>query len=231
MDSWILGLIVVAVIGVAVIVYGAVSDRRRRQHALDQLASPPKRDIPRFSPDSPAPHYLNDLEAHRPPENAPSTDLTEDQRTELAALIKDPATITLPVRRASAHFVTDKASGWAVLDTPRVLLCADPLHSVRELLGVLERTIAARGSLVIMAPEFAEDVRRTLEVNQIRRMLGVLAVIGDAEALAAAAQATGATVTPVGDLRAGYVPDDALGRCARWIAEARASHVVLASAD
>lgn len=231
MDSWILGLIVVAVIGVTVIVYGAVSDRRRRQHALDQLASPPKRDIPRFSPDSPAPHYLTELEAHRPPEHAPSTDLSDEERTEIAALIKDQATVTLPVRRASDHFVTDKASGWSVLDAPRVLLCADPIHSVRELLGVLERTIAARGSLVIMAPEFSDDVRKTLEVNQIRRMLGVLAVTGDAEALAAAAEATGATVVPAGDLRAGYLPDDALGRCARWIAEPRASHVVAAAAN
>lgn len=229
MDSWILGLVVIAVIGVAVIVYGAVSDRRRRRHALDQLASPPKRDIPRFSPDAASPHYLNDLEAHRPPEHAPSTELSANERTELAALIKDPATVTLSVRRASDHFVTDQESDWSVLDAPRVLLCADPIHSVRELLGVLERTIAARGSLVIMAPEFAADVRKTLEVNRIRRMLGVLAVVGDAEALAAAAEATGATVTPAGDLRAGYLPDDALGRCARWVAEAKVSHVVVAA--
>lgn len=231
MDSWILGLVVVAVIGVAVIVYGAVSDRRRRQHALDQLASPPKRNIPRFSPDAPSPHYLSDLEAHRPPENAPTSELSDEERAELTELIKKPDTVTLPARRASKHFVTDQASGWSVLEEPRVLLCADPIHSVRELLGVLERLIAARGTLVIMAPEFAEDVRKTLEVNQIRRMLGLLAVIGDAEALQKAAEATGATITSAGDLRAGYLPDDALGRCARWVAEATVSHVVAATAD
>ncbi len=231
MESWILVLVLILVIGIAVIAYGSISDRRRHQRAVAAIKSPPKRDIPRFAPDAPAPHYLTDLEAHRPPEAAPSTALSADDRAKLKAQLDDGATTTIDARRASDFFITDKAGGWSVLDRPRVLVCTDPIRSVRELLGILERMIAGRRPLVIMAPEFAEDVRKTLEVNQVRHLLKVLAVIGDEKARDAAITATGATAISTGDLQAGYLPDDHLGDCARWVAESRRSFVIPADTD
>jgi len=229
MEPWIAALVLIFVIGVVVIGYGAVSDRRRRERALAAIKAPPKREIPRFAPDAVAPHYLTDLEAHRPPEDAPSTELSADDRTEISTQLKDSGTTTIATRRASDFFITDKVSGWSVLDGPRVLICADPVRSVRELLDVLERMIAARQSLVIMAPEFAEDVRKTLEVNRIRNLLSVLALTADDDARAAAITATGATAVSSGDLQAGYLPDDHLGSCSRWVAESRRSSVIPAA--
>lgn len=231
MESWIVVLVVILVIGVAVIAYGSISDRKRHERALAAIKSPPKRDIPRFAPDAAAPHYLTDLEAHRPAEDAPSTALSEDDRAKLKAQLADGATITIAARRASDFFITDKSGGWSVLDRPRVLICTDPIHSVRELLGLLERMIAGRQPLVIMAPEFAEDVRKTLEVNQIRHLLSVLAVTADEDTRTAAITVTGATAVSVSDLRAGYLPDDHLGRCARWVGESRRSFVIPAGED
>ncbi len=229
MDPWIAALVLIFVIGVVVIGYGAVSDRKRRERALAAIKSPPKRDIPRFAPDAEPPHYLTDLEAHRPPEDAPGTELSAADRVEISSRLKDSGTTAITARRASDFFITDQVSGWSVLDRPRVLVCADPVRSVRELLGVLERMIAARQALVIMAPEFAADVRKTLEVNRIRNMLNVLAVTADDDARAAAITATGATAVASGDLQAGYLPDDHLGSCDRWVAESRRSSVIPAA--
>jgi len=226
MDAWVVGLVLVAVIGLAVIAYGAVSDRRRHRRALAEVKAPPKRDIPKFAPDAPAPHYLTDLEAHRPPADAPSLELTVEQRRQTREQLADPATREVPVRRASDHFVTDRETSWSVLDGPRVLVCADPVRSVRELLGVLERMIVGRQPIVIIAPEFTDEVRRTLEVNLIQRRLTIFAGTADAAGRAAAAAATGATPASVDDLRAGYLPDDHLGRCRRWVAEPGRSFVV-----
>jgi hypothetical protein len=54
----------------------------------------------------------------------------------------------------------------------------------------------------------------------------VLAVTAGDEARTAAITATGATAVSVGDLQAGYLPDDHLGRCDRWVAESRRSYVI-----
>ncbi|WP_152365712.1 hypothetical protein [Microlunatus speluncae] len=229
MEPWVIALVVIFVIGVVVIGYGSIADRKRRERALAAIKSPPKRDIPRFAPDAEPPRYLTDLEAHRPPEDATSTELSAEDRTEISTQLKDSSPTIITARRASDFFITDKTSGWSVLDRPRVLVCADPIRSVRELLSVLERMIAARQSLVIMAPEFAEDVRKTLEVNRIRNMLNVLALIADDDARAAAITATEAVAASAGDLQAGYLPDDHLGRCDRWVAESRRSSVIAAA--
>lgn len=226
MEPWVIPLIVVFVIGLAVITYGALADRRRNQRAAREILSPPKREIPRFAPDAPAPRYLTELQARRPPEDAKDSELAADERTKIKERLESPETVKITARQASAHFVTDRPSGWSVLDRPRVLVCADPVGSVRELLGVLERMIASRQALVIMAPEFAEDVRKTLEVNLIRRMLMVLAITADEPNRTLAAETTGAGIISVDDLRADYLPDDQLGRCARWVADAKHSYVI-----
>ena len=65
-----LGLIAIIVLGLAAIVFGAIRDRRLNERRRREMLAPPQRDIPRFSPDTPQPAYLSELQAHRPPADA-----------------------------------------------------------------------------------------------------------------------------------------------------------------
>ncbi len=73
LDPWTLGLVAVVVLGLALIAYGALHDRARNRRAREEMLSPPKREIPQFRPDTPAPQYLSELQARRPPADATST--------------------------------------------------------------------------------------------------------------------------------------------------------------
>ena len=175
MDAWQIGLIVVIVAGFGLIIFGAFWDRSRNRKRAAEMLAPPKREIPHFRPDAPAPHYLSDLQARRAPEDGASTELSADERSALKVRIAESDIVTIKTGYASKDFVTDKASGWAVLDHPRVLVCGDPVDTVRELLPVLEPMIMSKMPLVIVAPRLADEVRATLEVNQIRQTMGLLA--------------------------------------------------------
>ena len=175
MDVWQIGLIVLIVVGLGLVVFGALWDRNRNRKRAAEMLAPPKREIPRFRPDAPAPHYLSDLQARRPPESAVVTELSADERSALKVRIAEPDIVTIKTGYASKDFVTDKSSGWAVLDHPRVLVCADPVETIRELLPVLEPMIMSKTPLVIAAPRLADEVRATLEVNQIRQTVPLLA--------------------------------------------------------
>ena len=131
-EPWTLGLVAVIVVGLAVIVFGALSDRAKTRRAAAEMLSPPQRTIPQFSPDTPAPQYLSDLQARRPPEEAPSTELSASEREQLARRLRDPSTLKVDAGWLSRDFVTDPGSGQAVLDSPRVLVCLEPIESTRS---------------------------------------------------------------------------------------------------
>src|SRR5690349_19373307 len=109
MDPWTVGIVVVIAVGVVVIVLGAVYDRRRNRRAAREMLSPPDRTIPRFAPETPAPHYLSELQARRRPAGARATDLSPADRDELTRRLRDPDTVSVPAGMASADFVTDKS--------------------------------------------------------------------------------------------------------------------------
>jgi hypothetical protein len=225
-DAWQIGLIVVIVAGLGLIIFGALWDRSRNRKRAGEMLAPPKREIPRFRPDAPAPHYLSDLQARRLPENAVSTELSADERSALKVRIAAPDIVTIKTGYASKEFITDKASGWAVLDHPCVLVCADPVATIRELLPVLEPMIMSKSPLVIVAPRLADEVRATLEVNKIRQTMSLLALTPAESDLPKIAEATGAGIIERADRQSGYVPLDQLGRCERWVSTANASHVI-----
>jgi hypothetical protein len=228
-DLWQVGLIAVIVIGLGLIIFGALWDRsRNRRRAAEMLAPPPRR-IPQFRPDAPAPHYLSDLQARRRPADARTAALTAEDRETILRQIADAQTVTVSAGYASKDFVTDPTSGWAVLDRPAVLVCADPVETIRELLGVLEQLIMSRTPLVVVAPSLAPEVLGTLEVNQIRQTMKLLAVTPDATELSALATACGATIMDRADLRSGYAPPDHLGRCERWVSTPKASHLIMSA--
>ena len=227
MDPWTLGLIAVLVLGLAAIVYGALHDRARNRRATAEMLSPPDRHIPRFTPETPAPQYLSELQARRAPAHATSTELAAADRDRLSTELHDPATISVGTGYASKSFVTDPSSSWAVLDDPAVLVCAAPVTSTRELLPVMERAAMSARALVIVAPSFSADVLATLEVNVIQQKLRLLAVAAkDPEALNQLAAATGATPLQRSDLQAGYVPAEQLGHGRRWVSDQRRSWVL-----
>ena len=226
-DPWTLGLVVVVVVGLAVILYGALADRARNKRRAAEMLAPPSRPIPHFRPDAPAPAYLSELQARRPPEDAAPTELSVTARAQLEAELDDRATVKIGAGYLSDDFVTDPSSGWAVLELPRVLVCTEPVASTRELLGVLERFLLGRTPLVVAAPEFAPEVRQTLQVNQIQQLLRLVAVaVPDRADLDRVALATGAQPKSSGDLQAGYVWPEHLGGCVRWVSTAKASFVV-----
>jgi hypothetical protein len=228
-DPWQVGLIAVIVIGLGLIVFGALWDRSRNRRRAAEMLAPPPRTIPQFRPDAPAPHYLSDLQARRPPADRQFTALTPEDRETITRQIADVQTVTIPAGYASKDFVTDPDSGWAVLDRPAVLVCGEPVETIRELLSVLERLVMSRTPLVIVAPRLAPEVIATLEVNQIQQKMQLLAVTPKAAELPALASACGATIMDRADLRSGYAPPDQLGRCERWVSTAKASHLIMSA--
>ena len=228
MDPWSVGLAALVAVGLVAIVFGALYDRRRNQRRAQQMLAPPSRPIPRFRADAPPPQYLSELQARRPTTGAVTEGaLTAEQRAQLTEqLAADPGS-AVPAGYASADFVTDRASGWAVLDDPVVCLCGDAVTSSRELLGLLERVILSRTPLVLVAPEVARDVLSTLEVNRIQQRLSVVVVLlPDAADRDRVAELCGAQRSQRADRQAGYLPPSELGRCDRWVSTVRSSHVL-----
>jgi hypothetical protein len=226
-DPWTVGLVAVIVVGLAVILYGALADRARNRRAAEQILAPPERTIPQFRPDSPAPHYLSDLQARRPSTDPDRDALSGADREQLAAEIRDPGTVRVAAGFLSGDFISDKASGQAVLDAPRILVCSDRVESTRELLGVLEKLILSRTPLVVVAPALSDEVRGTLEVNQIQGTMRLLAVlVPDAGQRQAIADATLAQVRDRSDLQSGFVWVEHLGTCRRWVSTNKSSFLV-----
>jgi hypothetical protein len=229
MDPWSIGLIVLIIAGLAAILFGAFWDRRRNKQRAAEMLAPPARPIPQFHPDSPAPHYLSDLQARRRPEDAEPTDLSDSERESIAQQLADPHTVTVDAGYASGDFITDSTSRWAVLERPAVLVCGDTIESFRELITTLEKLILSRTPLVVVAPRIAADVLATLEVNTIRHTMRLLAVICNEKGLSTVATACQALIIDRSDRQSGYLAPDQLGHCERWISTAKSSHLIIAA--
>jgi hypothetical protein len=225
-DPWTVGLVVVIVVGLAVIVYGALHDRALNKRRAAEMLSAPSRPIPRFAPDRPAPHYLSELQARRPPPDAAATDLTPSEREQIKASQDDPTTVTVKAGYLAAEFITDAGSGWAVLDRPIIMVCDEPVQTVRELLPVLERLVLSKSPLVIAAPAFTDEVEATLAVNKIRLTMRLLPIRASAEQLVSIAEATGADRLLRSDLQAGFVLPQHLGRAGRWVSSRSQSFII-----
>jgi hypothetical protein len=224
-EPWSIGLVVVVVVGLVVIVFGALSDRAKNQRRASEMLAPPKRDIPQFRPDSPAPAYLSELQARRVDELP--ADLSAAERELLARELKDATTVRVDAGFASRDYITDRSSSRAVVTAPRVLVCGDRVESIRELLGVLEKLVLSKTPLVVVAPSMSVEVHSTLEVNQIRQTLSLVAVVvPDVSDLQLVADVTRAQIRSRSDLQAGYVWPEHLGGCARWVSEAKVSFVI-----
>ena len=232
-----LGIGLVLVIGIAVVVYGWLSDRtdtKRRQAALIQ---PPDRDIPGLDPKSDTPSYVTEYEAlHRPDRRVP---LTDDERAELRQRLTSAP--SLQHGHAAAEFVTDPGSGLCVLQAPIILVADAEVTTIRELLPFFERTRAGRpqvrgasalrqaqgtsgqaqGEYVVVSPAISKDVLTTLRVNATTRTLaGTVVLLPDADQRRVLCSLVGARPLQLDDLRSGYLPESALGTCDTWVSSA-----------
>ena len=68
----------------------------------------------------------------------------------------------------SPYFVTDQDRMEAVLDDPYILLHTNKITSMNDLLPLLEKVIAAHGSLLVIAEDVEGEALSTLVVNKIR---------------------------------------------------------------
>lgn len=225
-DTWIIGLIAVVVLGVAVIVFGALSDRSKNRRRAMQMMSPPERTIPRFDPEQPTPHYLSELQARRPPASGSQTEPSQAER-QIAGQMSADHTVRLDCGFASTAFVTDRTTNQAALDAPVVLVCSDSIESFRELLGLLEKQILADSALVIVAPGIDAQALSTLEVNVIQQKLRIVVVSPATDRdLEKAAEVCDASPITRSDRQAGYLPAEALGHCTGWVSTKKASHII-----
>lgn len=227
MEGWQIGLIAVLVVGMAVIVFGAVKDRRTNERRRREMLAPPEREIPKFSPDSPTPRYLSELQARRPPADGESTELSADERAALRTAITAPGVTTIQTGYATPELVTDPTTGWSVLRGPNILVSSEAITSIRELLGILERQLPTNRPLVVVAPAISRELIGTFEVNHIQRILTVLPVIvTDPNIRTQVAESTGATPISRTDLQSGYAAPHLLGSCGTWIATPNRSYLL-----
>lgn len=228
MEPWSIGLVALIVVGLGVIIFGALYDRARNRRRAAEMLAPPPRVIPQHDPDTPPPAYVSELQARRPP-TGPSRDLTARERVAVDTQLAAESTVTISAGYASRDFITDTPTARAILDDPLVAVCAGPVHSVRELLPVLEAAMTGGQSLVIAAESFGSEVRTTLEVNAIRRTISVVAVAAPDAELSRIADVSHAIIIDSTDRQSGYLAPDQLGSVSRWVSTAKSSHLIVSA--
>lgn len=213
-DARYVGIALVLVIGIAVVVYGWLADRtdtKRRQATLER---PPDRPIPGLSPESVAPAYVSNAESLKGTRT--KTALTPDARSRLQQRLAGSP--SLHHGHAAAEFATDSDSGLCVLTRPWVLVADEPITTIRELLPFLQKASAAGHPVVLVAPAIEQAVLGTLRVNAASATLDNAAVLlPDVGQRRALCSLVGGEPLSRQDLRAGYVPDSAVGTCATWV--------------
>ena len=213
-------LVMIAIVAVALVltVYGALSDRAKNRRRAAEMLGPPQRDIPNLPADARAPRYVTEGQARRRPEGASAAAPAPEPFDRLRDRVID-------VGYASAAFATDAKSQEVVLEDPLVLVCADEIETIRELLPALEQALRTARPLVVVAPAIAKDVLGTLEVNAIQGKVPGLAVLADDAVRAQLAEASGATPVDAGDRRSGWLDPAALGHASRWTSTRTTTHV------
>lgn len=114
---------------------------------------------------------------------------------------------------AHPDFATNP-SGAALVDAV-VLVVDGPVTSMREVLTQVSRATPER-PLAIVAESFAPEVVTTLAANRRALDASVLAAEAERRDRTRLAELTGAAAVTPDDLKAGYVPQSALGHAHSW---------------
>lgn len=210
MDDWI-GIAVAFAVGVPLLVVAVLVDRRKRRHLESELKEPPLRGSEDV--DALAPTYVSQDAVDALPRPGEGTRVGEGFS----------GGIRLPCGHLDADFAT--AGQVADLRDARVLMVDDPVSSFRELLVPLGGAVAGR-PLVIVAESFHADVIASLRANRRVAQLSVVAVEANLAELMQLQDEVGGQVLSASDLKAGWVPANALGCAARWRSDLSSSCVL-----
>jgi hypothetical protein len=196
-----------------IVVYGWLADRmasKRRDAALRQA---PQTSIPGL----PTPQYLVDFPAQY-------TELTEAERTALAAGLADASTV--PGGFASKDFITDKPSKRMILAEPLILVPEEALNELRELLPAIRLAKAEERPLAVAAPGYSVQLLGELAANTALGAIRLGPVVMDRAAQEQLCALTGAQLVPSADLHAGYLPAPALGNGQLWVSDDAGTWIV-----
>lgn len=211
------GIPVVLVVGVLVVVLGTLWDRARARRARAEAEAalpggglPPTLDVQgvgeRDLPDAPP---------------------ASDSDAELDLLGRRDEAATLPGGAADGRFLNHPRKGVAILLDPVVLVTDADVASQRDLETVLTAARRRGRPLVWVARSFSRDVVAGLRANAVTRRVSNLPVeLSDPLHLRRAVAFTGGRLTSAADLAADWLPDEAWGTCAGWVADLDDSWVV-----
>lgn len=205
----------ILVLGVAVVSYGALRDRTRRQEDQARLSAPPDRVIPGLAPQATAPRYLDPVAARLP--ISPDRDRLDDQEQRAvddALAARDPLLDSGWLRPG---FAAQNDDGRAVLGDASVIVVDGPISDTRHAVALLDLTRRSHRGLVIVADGFSDAVAEVLEINTQRGAVDVVAVRTDRAGRETVLAAAGGQAVELTDLQAGYLPAEHLGRAGRWV--------------
>lgn len=214
------GIPLVLVVGVAVVAFGWWWDRRRARQQARALERPPAGEVPGLSADAPPPDYVTEAQLASLAPPAPSD-------RELRLVEQRHGVPALPGGIPDGW--VDPARGNVVaVDAPFVLVTDAAVVSQRVIPTVLAASASRGRPLVWVAPGFSAEVLGTLRANTLARGRSVLPVVlQDAAVRRRASAMTGGSVVSEADLLADWLPPQAWGRCAGWVADRASSWVVL----
>lgn len=206
-----------AALGCLALALAIIGDRRSRQRA--RLASlPPDRNIANL-PAEATPAYISAEQANTPPRDAPKQILSTAEHDELSDAGSRPQLLS---GWADARFVTDQQTGWAVLHDPLVVV-ADMIGSVRELLPLVEKADTSDRAFVIIAGSIDPDTLDTLAVNVVQGKRRALLVAHPASELQNVAADLGIEVIDRVSLQNGWCPPNVFAQVMTWASSKQAS--------
>lgn len=200
------GLLIILVVGFVILIAAALADRRSRQRAEGRLAKTPD--------DGPAYVTASEL-ARRSVATGPVDPSVKAALANATALALTLVTPDLATNNKQVSVAADAA----------VLVCADPVLTVRELLPVLAVLPPGR-PLVVAAPSLEPSVIDVLSANNAAQTRVMQPISGQSSDLAQLADIAGAPLVSRTDLQAGAVGAQSLGRLALSVAGANGTQVL-----
>ena len=186
------------------------------------MLGPPKRDIPNLPARGTVAAYVTEAQAR----GAPTAPSLRPSRRRSPPTGSETSGEELEIAGSSAYVRSDAASrqpssrpvrgARGRAHDPLVLVCADDVETIRELLPALEQALQTGRPLVVVAPAIAQDVLGTLEVNAIQGKVPGVAVLADDAVRRRSSKRAGPSPIDGTDLRSGWLDPQALGHVARW---------------
>ena len=202
-DSGARGFVLILVLGTLALLVAALADRHARL-----LAAPP---------------HQESVELDELRRASELEQVSEQEAAALLSVLAADSTVMLHLGLASPGLQT-RTDGRSVLTAPWVLVCAEPVDNVRELLRPLGRS--GDRPLTVAAPGFDEGTISTLLANLMAGTVQVQALVGPPEELRRLATLTGARLVTRAELQTDAVTAADHGHCAQLVADSDRAWVI-----